>query len=762
MYPLNPTRLRLNDKIGLERADQSKEGSHPSINISQIISVMRRQAIPFFAFCLFGLASGIAYVITAKPLYTATVPIGLDNRQVRALNSVAMLPDAPPADSAEIEGQIEVLRSEKLGLTVVKRLNLSQNPAFAGLPSTWRNWTEETWKSILATFGIAPQNRATDADPDLARQLTTLTKLESAVTISRIGRSSVLQIACTGLDPVGAAEIANTYADAYMSDQLNSRIEGTRRARSWLKQRSEELRELSINADLAAQKFKADNNLLSTKGTLISEQQFNEMTTQLVNEQVRTAQAEAQYRRIKKIIDDHETDAAVSKSLADSVINDLRTKYLDAAKRVSDFEERKLDPTHNAVVILKNSMAEYSRLLFEELGRVAQSYRNDYEVAAARSKVLADNLARQQRVAIAANDAQAQLRQLEQKAESYNSLYQTYMQRYQEAAQQEYFPMTDSHIISPASPPLTPSHPRKTIALAVSLALGALAGLGFGVIRESLDRVFRTAQQARNELGVDVLGLIPVIDQSFLPKAGCYTMAPMMRYVIDDRFSAFAETLRSAKVAADLALHDRPTKLIGFVSLLPDEGKSTLAKNYASLLALQGAKTLLIDADTRNPGLTRAIGCDRKPYSPEKSAALPRLTELLQEEPDTGLQILPSFLAEGDARVADGHSAATIRGLLAGSAQTFEYVIIDLPPIGPLVNARSLASAIDAFIFVIEWGETSRGAVRTVLANEPRIRDKLLGVILNKVDMKKLKVYESFDSDGYYHPSYDGRYKRQS
>jgi succinoglycan biosynthesis transport protein ExoP len=759
MYPLYPSRLRSNNKFGLERVEQTEERSHSSISISHIISVMRRHAIPFFVFCVIGLASGIAYVITAKPLYTATVHISLDNRQVRALHDVSMLSDAPPADSAEIESQVEVLRSEKLGLTVVKQLNLSQNPAFAELPSTW---TGKTWESILATFGMAPHYWANDADPYLARQLTALTKLESALTISRVGRTYVLQVAYTGLDPVRAAEIVNTYADAYMSDQLNSRIVATRRARSWLKQRSEELRELSIDADLAAQKFKADNNLLSTKGILISEQQFNEMTTQLVNEKVRTTEAEAQYRRIKKIIDDHETDAAVSESLADPVINELRTKYLDAAKRFSDLEERKLDPTHAAVVILKNSMAEYSRLLFQELGRVAQSYRNDYEVAAARSKVLADNLEHQQRVAIAANDAQAQLRQLEQKAESYKTLYQTYMQRYQEAAQQESFSMTDSHIISPASPPLAPSHPRKSIALAASLVLGALAGFGFGLIRELKDRVFRTAQQARNELGVDVLGLIPVINLSFLPKAGCNTMAPIMRYVIDDRFSAFAETLRSTKAAVDLALHDRPTKLVGFVSLLPNEGKSTLAKNYASLIALQGAKTLLIDADTRNPGLTRAIGCDRKPHSPENFATLPRLTELLQEETDTGLQILPSFLAEDDPRVADGLSAATIRGLLMGSAQTFEYVIIDLPPIGPLVNARSLASAIDAFIFIIEWGETSRGAVQMVLANEPWISDKLLGVILNKVDMKKLKVYESFDSDGYYHPRYDGRYKRQS
>lgn len=756
MYPLS--RLRLSDSISIQGADQSEEGAPSPINISRLVATMRRQAKPFAIFCLIGLISGIAYVVTARPLYTATVNIILDTRQVRALHDVSILSDRPNVESAEIESQVEVLNSEKLGLSVVKALNLTQDPTFTEPPSFW---TEKTWDFILIKLGLANQSSGKDVDSELARQSMAVAKLQRGLKISRVGRTFVLEVSYTGSDSIRAAAIANAVVDAYMSDQLNSRIEATRRARSWLKQRSDELRELSIAADLAAQKFKADNNLLSTKGTLISEQQFNEMTTQLVNEQVRTAQAEAQYLRIKKIIDNHETDAAVSESLSDPVINQLRTKYLDAAKKLSDFEERKLDPGHVALITLRNSMAEYTRLLFQELGRVAQSYRNDYEVAAARSKVLADNLARQQRVAVTANDAQAQLRQLEQKAESYKTLYQSYMQRYQEAAQQESFPMADAHVISPASPPMHPSYPRKLLGIGVSLALGALAGLAFGFFREAMDRVFRTAEQARKELGVDVLGVVPLYPSSSL-NASPNTMTPIMRHALDDSFSAFAETLRSAKVAADLALHDHPTKVIGMVSLLPNEGKSTVAKNFASLLALQGAKTLLIDADTRNPGLTRGIGCERRPYSLEKSAALPALGELLKVETDTGLQILPSFFAKDDPRVAEGLSVDTVRALLKSSDQPFEYVVIDLPPIGPLVSARSLVSAIDAFIFVIEWGRTSRGAVRTALANEHRISDKLLGVILSKVDMKKLKAYEHFDSDGYYYPHYhyEGRYEK--
>ena len=88
-------------------------------------------------------------------------------------------------------------------------------------------------------------------------------------------------------------------------------------------------------------------------------------------------------------------------------------------------------------------MDELSARLFEELGRIAESYRTDYEVAAAREKSLTDNIKRQQGVAVTANDALVQLRQLEQKAESYKTLYESYSQRYEGSAQQETFPMGD-------------------------------------------------------------------------------------------------------------------------------------------------------------------------------------------------------------------------------------------------------------------------------------------------------------------------------
>ena len=723
-------------------------------NISRLISALRRQARLITAFCLAGVAFGTLYFMIAKPLYTASAKIIIDNRQVRAVHDVSTLAERPILDNAEVESQVEVLRSEKVGLTVVKHLNLTEDPAFVN--PTWMDKIGAILDDLGPTTGSGPPVK--DADPGLNGQLKALKTLNRHLLIGRVGRTLILQIDYTSPDPVRAAEIANAYTDAYLLEQLNSRIDAARHARSWLQQQTEELRELSVNADFAAQKFKADNKLFATKGMLISEQQFSEMTTQLVAAQAATAQAQARYLGIKNIIDTHQTESAVTESLANPVINDLRTKYLDASKRKSDLE-RKLGPTHITVVNLKNTMDELGTLLFQELARVAQSYRSDYEVAAAREKALTDILTRQQSVAAGANDAQVKLRQLEQKAESYKTLYQSYMQHYQEAARQESFPMSDGHVVSAANPPLAPSYPRAPLVLAISLALGALAGAGVGRLREFIMyRVFRTVEQVRDELGVDVLGMLPVLAGASLPRQLPDTMAPILRYAVDDPFSAFAETMRSAKVAADRALQDQSPKIIGVVSLLPKEGKSIVAKNFASLLALQGAKTLLIDADTRNPSLTFAIGCERGQGS-QSALSMPPLTELLQYEPGSGLQILPCIYAKDDPRVAGGLSAAMFHALLRSGDQSLEYIVIDLPPIGPVVNARGMAPAIDAFIFVVEWGTTSRDAVRAALAKEHSINEKLLGVILNKVDMKKLKIYQHFGSEGYYQQHYENYYK---
>jgi polysaccharide biosynthesis transport protein len=756
VYPLrlslkNP-KLDHTDVIDASVIDASVQ----AVNFLRLISALRRRVGLFVVVCLSGIATGALYVLTATPLYTASANIIIENREIRAVRDVSPFSDPAMLDPREsVQTQVEVLRSEKIGLAVINDLNLRpDDPAFP-MPS----WGSRIWASFVAKLRTTLGFPGTSPDPeqDLDRKLEVLLKLNRNLSISRVGHTFVLQVDYTSPSRSRAAEIANAYTTAYVAEQVNLGIAAARNARSWLQKRTEELRQQSLAADGAVQKFKAEHNLLSTKGQLASEQQFTEMTTQLVNAQAATAQAKARYERIQSIVDKHQTEAAVTESLANPVINELRTKYLDVSRRMSQFEP-KLGHDHIAIVTLRNEMAELSSLLFEEFGLVAETYRNEYEAAAGREKALNAEVARDQSIAVAANDAQVQLRQLEQKSEAYKSLYRTFLERYQETGQQQSFTQANVRIISEASQPLRPSYPRTTLVLCISLMLGMLTAAGAVTLREHMDYVFRTTEQVRAELGVDLLGLLPIVSCASSAPPAPDRIAPIMRYAIDNPLSVFAEVLRTAKVAADLALGDKSPKIVGIVSLLPKEGKSTVAENFASLLAFQGAATLLIDADTRNPALTRAIGCERRKSSQCESSALPPLAELVRYEPESGLCILPCIYDKDDPRTAEGLTAATFSALLKSSDRSFQYVVIDLPPIGPVISARGMAPAIDAFIFVVEWGVTSRGAVRATLGKEHSMSEKLLGVILNKVDMKKLKTYEHFGSDGYYNRLYEEYY----
>ncbi len=271
------TPLRLRDGVGLDRRELVDTPERGLDNISRSISAIRRQAALFLAFAVGGLTIGMIYLMSATPLYTASATIILESRQVRAVHDVSTLSDASPNDTAEIvESQLEVLGSQKVGLAVIKTLNLSaDDPAF----------TKPKRTDLILSWGMAKLaallpagHPAADADSALIRQLKLLGALQRNLLVSRVGHSLVLQVDYTSPSASRAADIANAYTNAYLLEQLSAGASETRHAQNWLKQRTEELRRLSIEDDFAAQKFRAEHNLIETKGALVSEQQLNEMT----------------------------------------------------------------------------------------------------------------------------------------------------------------------------------------------------------------------------------------------------------------------------------------------------------------------------------------------------------------------------------------------------------------------------------------------------------------------------------------------------
>lgn len=736
----------------------------PRFDLNALIALIRRRARPMIIGVLLGGCLGLAYLLTTPKSYTAETELLIDSKRVQTSTSAldtAGLADLA-LDTGAVDSQVEILRSRKVAEAVIASFGTRAAETFADRPSLVaqvRGWLRPgAW--IGGSEPVSPEKarqRQLDGWVDY---------LGDNLGIKRVGRTYVLAISFTATDAERASAITNAFARAYLDDQLDANYEITRRASDWMQTRLTELRQKSLETDRAVQQFRGAKNLLSTNkdGTLVNQQQLSEISSQLVEARGTTAQAQAKFDRIRHIRDTGDMGAAVSEALGSAVITELRNKYLAASKNATQLAGR-LGNDHESVRRLQGEMAEYQRQIFAELGRIAESYKSELDIALARQKSLEASLAGQVGISADANQDMVTLRELEREADSYKNLYQTMLERYQETLQKQSFPMSEARVLTVASAPNGASAPRTLLVLVLALGVGGVLGAAWAAFRELTDRGFRTSAQVTEALGLEFLGMLPAVPARRLAKVaplpidGPLKTPAMMRYATSAPLSGFAETLRAAKVAADIALGEKRPKVIGLVSVLPNEGKSTVAKNFASLLCHLGLRTLLIDGDLRNPGLTRSIVDQTAGGLLEVLTQGVPYQDFLLGEPETGLHILPASTGQRLTHTGDLLASRAMARFLAQVATDYDYVIFDLPPLGPVVDVRAAAKYFDAFVFLVEWGRTSRDVVTTTLRRDAAIYQKTLGVILNKVDDKALTLYESHGSKDYYTNQYKAYYR---
>lgn len=334
--------------------------------------------------------------------------------------------------------------------------------------------------------------------------------------------------------------------------------------------------------------------------------------------------------------------------------------------------------------------------------------------------------------------------------------------------QQQSFPITEARVISVATTPLIKSYPKTLIILGASLLGGLLLSFGAAMARELADKVFRTTGQVEDVLGANCIAILPALGVTAsaglrekmrgnkLARKG-NPQSDLLRYVVEHPLSRFAEAVRSVKVAIDLNSIVRENRVLATTSTLPNEGKSTLSTNLAQLMAHGGARVILVDADLRNPSLSRALVPDAKIGLVDVVAQKARLEDAMVVDPETKLSILPAGATSKLLHTNEVLASKAMHALVTQLRSQFDYVVLDMPPMAPVVDVRVTSSFVDSYVFVVEWGRTKIDVVRHNLRGSPEIQDKLLGVVLNKADTKLLARYESYHGR-YYYQKYYARY----
>jgi succinoglycan biosynthesis transport protein ExoP len=694
----------------------------------------------------------IVYLLITPPKYSATGEMEINTRRVQVLQRESVLSDLP-IDSSTAQTQVEVLKSEKISLAVIYKLHLNEDPEFVGSG----NWPI----GRLIGFFFGQGEATTEAE----KEENALTYFEEHRTVNRQGLTYVILVGFTSLDPEKSARIVNTIMKAYVEDQIASKYEATHLARDWLAERLKELRAQASAADRAVAEFKEKNNIVDTggvglgKGRLLDQQQISEINSQFIFANVATAEAKARLERIRELMSRDIPDASVADSLKNEVIIKLREQYLALAQRQTDLSQ-KYGSNHSVPVNLRSQMQEVRASIADEMRKIAESYKSDYEIALTRENSLRKSLENAVGESHVSNQAQVQLRELQSSADSTRSLHDNFLQRYMEAVEQkDSIPISDTRQMSPAKTPLKSSSPKYVIILAVATAVGSVLSFAVAYLREASSRVLRTTSQVEDILHVNCLAMVPrlkITPLMYVPQ-GESTLVPksqdFLSHVVGAPFSRYAEAIRSIKVAADLSGELKSYNVIGVTSTLPNEGKSTIASNLAYLIADAGRSVILVDADLRSPFLTQRLA----PNSPgllEVIIGHCSVDSAIVKLPPSKLRFLAAGATSKLPHTNEILASALMKTLIDTLRAKYDYVIVDLSPVAPIVDVRTTAHLIDTYVYVVEWGTTKVEVIERGFAVAQGVYDRLLGVALNKVDLEAQSRYENSYGNFYHYKHY--------
>jgi polysaccharide biosynthesis transport protein len=719
----------------------------------------RQYGIIAFTLAL-ALAAAVLYLRLTQPVYTAHVQILLANPKAQFVQQESIVAE-PSFDRGGIDTQLQIINSPTIAAAVIDQLQLAPDLAAGGTSPV------HSWKKLLGWFG---KEGPVKLQPDEIVEV-----FLKRLSATRINLTNVIDVSFSWDDPVRAAEIANAIGKAYITDQLNAKFEANRTATLWLQQRIKQLGDQAEIAERAVNAYKTEHNIVSSEGKSVDEQKISDLNSRLVAARAQTADLQARLNRyesaLKQAPADPQSigtlDSAGSDVLTSPIITALRQQYLELARRESEYSAR-FGSGHLSVVNLRTRLQELRSSIFDEVRRLTETTRSDYNVANQREQDLEKQLADAVAQSRETNSAEVTLRELESKAKNYRTLYGTFLQRYMGSTQQETFPISEARVIYPAFPPDTKSKPKTMLILALALFGGVGLGGGLGLVREMMDRVFRTPAQVEEALGLPCLSVVPLLEgatrtskaaehgRSHTDSGGNGDLGRIISTastphwaVVNMPLSRFAEAIRSVKLGIELRAMQSSNKVIGITSSLPHEGKSTIAASLAQLIAEAGKSVILIDCDLRNPSLSNALTPNATTGLLEVISGGQQIDETIWKEPKTNMVFLPAVKRLPLLHSSEILMTEQMRKLFERLRSNYDYVIVDLPPLSPIVDVRATAPLVDCFVLIVEWAKTKIDVVQHALHTAPNVYENLAGVVLNKTDIKSLARYDYYTSDYY-------------
>jgi len=673
------------------------------VDLSGSVAFFRRRLWLILSIVALALAAGAAISFMQARTYTAKAVVSLRPPPEVQQGANGVVATAPPANSAYVDTQVEIIRSREMARQVATALSLLDGK------------TEAERRGVLD-------------------------QLQANVSAERSGESYALTIRYNGGSGGEAADRVNEFARQFAGWELRLIRQQNTQSREAIEQRLAELRGQAQQDTAALQHYRIANNLLSTSGSSLTEQEISSYNQAVTTARAQAAEDQARLNTALGQLSSGSSGDDVGEALGSAVIASLRNREAEVGGEVANLSTR-YGSNHPALIRAQGELQEIRQQIDAEIGRVVSNLRARQAVSQQRLASLTGSLGQARATLSQNNAAMIGLDELERKAQVSQGLYESYLNTYQQLVASEGTEQSNARILSLAQAPLLPSSPNVPMNMLLALCIGLGGGLVAAFLAETFFKGVTGAEDVEGKLGERYLGSIPLL------ASVSRTQRREVTAIGKEPRSAFAEAFRALRTSVEQSTHG-PAQVLAITSALPKEGKTVTAVCLAQTYAMSGASTVLVDCDEARFGVSRML---------QLSKGHPGLLEVMKGERDldealvnseAGLSVLPIHKADDPAEALV--SGEEFDAVIAELRKRFDRIVLDLPPILPVAAARNVAAKADVAVILLRWRKTAAAAAMSALHQMPADRINVAGVVLTQVDMRRRSLFGRQDPSFYY------------
>ncbi len=629
--------------------------------------------------------------------------------------------------------QVDLLQNNELARRVIETLELAENPIVLEMLEGGGNpGLMARFKARLKTIISSDKEKehSMEISAEAIKQQHLLKFIEENLEVSPKRNSMLIGVSFTSPNRKLSKNVVNAFVEEFVRWNMDKKLGASQLARDFLMKQID-------RAKINLEKAEEDLNRFGKQSGIVSlDAKLNSVYRQL--EELNSALAEAETEVIgKESVYKQASLGGLSnlpQVMRNEVIGALKAEY---ARLQSEYEDLAVTfhDEYPAVKALKTKMNTIGNRIKMEEQRVFLAIENDYRAALEKVKTMRARVEMQKKMAIDLNERATQYKIMTREVDTNKGIYQSLLERTKEIESMVGISSSNIHIVNKAMLPIKPFKPKVKLNLLLALVVGLMGGVGIAFFLEYYTDTINNPDEISDRFRIPILGVAP------LTKTDEY---PVEQTFINDPRSPLSEAIRSTKLSIQLAGTADQAKSFLLTSIKPSEGKTTMAANLALAFAGSGEKVILIDADMRKPKLHKFF------QDPEDSFS-PGLSRFLSGVNDKGLVCQNGicnlgFIPAGPAPPNPVELLASVRfsELIETLIRDFDRVIVDGPPYLGFADSLVISRCVGGVVLVSSMGETTRDAIRHFKKSILNSQGKILGCVINKVDVSRRFGYQPY------------------